>query len=143
MKTVLIFLSLLATYGGPELEPNDINCIATAVYHEARGEPEKGQFAVAHVVLNRVKSDKHPNTACEVVYEPYQFTDIDKANPKAGLHWDKAVYVAILSSTGLRGDRTKGATMYHNPITAPSPRWDFSQLAYVDDIYNHRFYREK
>ena len=31
------------------------------IYHEARGEPEPGKYAVAAVTLNRVKSKKHPN----------------------------------------------------------------------------------
>ena len=44
-------------------------CLATAIYFEARGEPEKGQLAVAQVVLNRVKNPAYPNTICGVVYQ--------------------------------------------------------------------------
>ena len=42
------------------------------VYHEARGEPEIGQLAVAHVTLNRAM-EEHKSIA-EVVREPYQFS---------------------------------------------------------------------
>jgi spore germination cell wall hydrolase CwlJ-like protein len=44
-------------------------CIADAVYFEARGEPLKGQEAVAQVVMNRVFSGYYPNDVCGVVYQ--------------------------------------------------------------------------
>jgi Cell Wall Hydrolase len=45
------------------------NCLATAIYFEARGEPRKGQAAVAQVILNRVRNPAYPDTACGVVYQ--------------------------------------------------------------------------
>src|SRR6202162_2361325 len=44
-------------------------CLADAVYFEARGEPFKGQQAVAQVVMNRVFSGYYPNDVCGVVYQ--------------------------------------------------------------------------
>ena len=44
-------------------------CLALAIYHEARGEAEIGQIAVAQVILNRAKSRKYPATVCGVVYQ--------------------------------------------------------------------------
>jgi spore germination cell wall hydrolase CwlJ-like protein len=44
-------------------------CLANAVYFEARGEPVRGQIAVAQVVMNRVFSGYYPNTVCGVVYQ--------------------------------------------------------------------------
>ena len=44
-------------------------CLADAVYFEARGEPLKGQEAVAQVVMNRVFSGFYPNDVCGVVYQ--------------------------------------------------------------------------
>ena len=48
---------------------SEVRCLATAIYFEARGEPEKGQLAVAQVVLNRLKNPAYPNTVCGVVYQ--------------------------------------------------------------------------
>jgi len=48
---------------------SEVRCLATAIYFEARGEPEKGQLAVAQVVLNRLKNPAYPNTICGVVYQ--------------------------------------------------------------------------
>jgi hypothetical protein len=44
-------------------------CLANAVYFEARGEPVRGQIAVAQVVMNRVFSGFYPTTVCGVVYQ--------------------------------------------------------------------------
>lgn len=44
-------------------------CLAQAIYHEARGEPEAGQWAVAQVILNRVQSSRYPQTICGVVFQ--------------------------------------------------------------------------
>jgi len=45
------------------------NCLARAVYFEARSESELGQLAVAKVILNRVKDPDYPKTICGVVYQ--------------------------------------------------------------------------
>lgn len=52
-----------------EVSLRDEKCLATAVYFEARGEPEIGQAAVAQVILNRVESEAYPDTVCDVVYQ--------------------------------------------------------------------------
>jgi len=56
-----------------ELSRNDqvqVNCLADAIYWEARGEPLEGQLGVGYVVLNRMASREHwPNSACGVVYQ--------------------------------------------------------------------------
>ncbi len=44
-------------------------CLANAVYFESRGEPVRGQIAVAQVVMNRVFSPFYPKTVCDVVYQ--------------------------------------------------------------------------
>jgi spore germination cell wall hydrolase CwlJ-like protein len=49
--------------------PKAEKCLAEAIYFEARGEPKRGQIAVAQVVMNRVFSGFYPNTVCGVVYQ--------------------------------------------------------------------------
>lgn len=50
-------------------------CLAQAVYHEARGESESGQWAVAEVILNRVASPRYPDTICGVVFQNANLTN--------------------------------------------------------------------
>jgi spore germination cell wall hydrolase CwlJ-like protein len=44
-------------------------CLANAVYFETRGEPGRGQIAVAQVEMNRVFSPFYPNDACDVLHQ--------------------------------------------------------------------------
>lgn len=51
--------------------------LARLVYGEARGEPYKGQVAVAAVVLNRVKSSQFPNSVSGVIYQSGAFSVVN------------------------------------------------------------------
>ena len=53
----------------PEERSKHEKCLADAIYFEARGEPVRGQIAVAQVVMNRVFSRYYPNSVCGVVYQ--------------------------------------------------------------------------
>jgi hypothetical protein len=54
---------------GAQLD-EEANCLATAVYFEARGEALEGQLAVARVVMDRAASGKCPSTWCATVGSP-------------------------------------------------------------------------
>jgi spore germination cell wall hydrolase CwlJ-like protein len=47
----------------------ELDCLATAVYYEARGETAAGQAAVAQVVLNRARHPAYPKSVCAVVFQ--------------------------------------------------------------------------
>ena len=44
-------------------------CLAEGIYFESRGEPVRGQIAVAQVILNRAFSGHYPSSVCGVVYQ--------------------------------------------------------------------------
>jgi len=46
-----------------------LDCLAAAVYYEARGEDAAGRAAVAQVVLNRTRRARYPGSVCAVVYQ--------------------------------------------------------------------------
>lgn len=150
MKILISFIASLAinsSYPNPEeINRQEVFCLSKAVYHEGRGEPLIGKIAIGHVILNRVKSSSYPNTVCGVVYQPKQFTGIRFRKLGAGdfsrNSWKESVEVATLSYIGFIDDPTNGATMYYNPRKVNDPRWDFTKLTLVGDIYNHRFYHE-
>lgn len=49
-------------------------CLTLNLYMEARGEDPDGQYLVADVTLNRVASELYPDTVCDVVFDPHQFS---------------------------------------------------------------------
>ena len=54
---------------GKKVSEKELNCLATAIYFEARGENYRGQVAVGQVVLNRVAHKLYPDTICGVVFQ--------------------------------------------------------------------------
>ena len=55
-----------------KFSPSDIQCLASVIWHEARGEPLEGQRAVYEVVMHRAKV--FGKSLCAVVKAPKQFS---------------------------------------------------------------------
>ena len=110
--------------------------LALTVYHEARGEPDLGQLAVAHVVLNR--ADNRNLSVREVVLQDKQFSCYNEG-VRLPQDW-KAFYKAMENVTiAIQGhDFTEGATHYHE--VRVSPYWT-GKMEFVGQIGNHKFYR--
>lgn len=109
------------------------------VYHEARGEKEIGQMAVAHVTLNRAMEDGKSIAA--VVREPYQFswTLLKKSYVPLELQpLQKSLNVALKAMTSR--DFTGGATYFHRYDIRP----DWAATKTFTARYGaHRFYRDR
>lgn len=102
---------------------SDHRLLAKCVYAEARGEPYKGQVAVAAVVLNRVASSSFPNTVSGVIYQSGAFSCVD--NGSINNTPDSSCIRAALDA--LNGwDPTGGCLYYYNANTA-ADRWIFSR----------------
>lgn len=124
-------------------------CLATAIYHEARGESLKGQFAVAEVILNRVASRKFPNTICAVVFQGVrdgryggcQFSFACDRKPDALRNRnsaDLARRIAQVMADGAHRGLTSGALYFHTTAVRPSWSRRFTQTT---QIGAHLFYR--
>ena len=121
----------------------EANCIAVAVYHEARGESVEGQLAVAKVIMNRAASGKYPPSWCGTVKQPWQFSFV---NPRTGVmpgvdeasaSWRKALGVTRLAVANAVQSLPADALWYHADYVAPS--WG-RRLNRVSKIGNHIFY---
>ena len=113
---------------------SDHRLLAKLVYAEARGEPYKGQVAVAAVVLNRVASSSFPNTVSGVIYQSGAFTCVN--NGSINNTPDSNCIRAALDA--LNGwDPTGGCLYYYNPKTA-TDKWIFSRTVQTV-IGNHSF----
>ena len=131
----------------PVTRAKAVKCLAEAIYFEARSEPERGQMAVAQVVVNRAFSGYYPNDICGVVYQnkhrhlACQFTfacdgipDIVHSKP----HWELANRLAneALDGKGYLNDVGK-ATHYHAYYV--SPYWA-KKMRKMVRIGAHTFY---
>lgn len=136
------FLDALPVAKGDE----NWQCLATAIYHEARGESIRGQFAVAEVVLNRKESAGFPQTVCGVVNQKgggscqFSFTcdgRPDTASEKAA--WVDAGKIARVMLDGAPRALTLGATYFHTVGVRPSWSRRFDRTAAIGA---HMFYRQ-
>jgi cell wall hydrolase len=115
-------------------------CLAGAVYFEAKGEPLRGQLSVAEVILNRTRSGRFPASVCGVVRQRGQFSFVRggriPAVARASLAWKRAVAIAHIARERLADGGAPHALFFH--ARRVSPRWKLIRVAAVG---NHVFYR--
>jgi spore germination cell wall hydrolase CwlJ-like protein len=124
------------------------NCLARAIYFEARSESVIGQMAVAKVILNRVKSPDYPNTICGVVYQGSQRRNScqfsfacdglpDDIKQPAAWANSKRVAQKALAGDAKVAAMLSGVTNYHADYV--KPKWARSMRKAVK-IGRHIFY---
>jgi len=123
-------------------------CLANAIYFESRGEPVRGQIAVAQVVLNRVFSPFYPKTVCGVVYQnahrhnSCQFTFACDGIPDIVTEpepWERAKRIARDMLDGkLWMPEVAKSTHYHAYWVHPS--W-VGEMKKMYSLGVHKFYR--
>lgn len=145
--TIRLRIARTAPATGGTLSPDERECLATAIYFEARGEPTGGQAAVAQVILNRAQSGDYPNTVCGVVYQGQhrrnacQFSFACDGKPdriREKKAWAVATRIANEVADGVkRVADLRTATHYH--ATYVSPYWA-SAMRRLTRIGRHIFY---
>ncbi len=128
----------------------EIHCLALNVYHEARGEPKAGQYAVAEVTMNRVASRRFPDTVCEVVYEKrwdrirkrhvgaFSWTELEAVSTSDEKAWQRAMEVAGDAYYAKAAQRMGGALFYHARHIRPS--WARKKVR-IARVGRHIFYK--
>lgn len=144
MKSLLAMLLLLVSTATapankvpPTFSARDVECLATNIYHEARGEGYLGGLAVAVVTLNRTKHEDYPRDICAVVYQKRQFSWTNNKRHKPTVN-AASVYLAKVALSQRHELRGLRATHYHT--TKVRPRWRL-QLQQVAHIGQHVFYK--
>ena len=127
---------------------SELKCLALNIYWEARSEPVKGQLAVAHVAMNRVRSRAYPNTLCMVIYQGDRHTpgacqfswwcDGRSDQPTEYKAWQTSKTYARRVIEGRSKDPTGGALFYH--LHTISPYWSATKQR-IARIGSHIYYR--
>jgi len=138
----------------PGKSDSQLQCLAKAIYFEARGETEKGQLAVGRVILNRVESGAYADTICGVVFQgserpnSCQFSFAcdgrsDEAKDKKSWKEAKVIARELIACDPPCQEGPKwqaplwSSTHYHADYV--SPRWA-SKLTRTGTIGRHIFY---
>ena len=129
---LLVFIAILAQFRGADAEAASLDveheCLALALYWEARGEGRRGMTAVGWTILNRVRSPRFPNTPCGVVRQggeqpPCQFSwwcDGKSDRPRDRHSWNRAQTIAAELLRDPPPDPTDGSVFFHNTSVRPS-----------------------
>ena len=138
-----------------------LTCLALNVYHESKNQSIYGQYAVAQVVMNRVKDERFPSTICEVVTQgPHRPSwkgtgEMIPIRNKCHFSWycdgksdkirQKKTYSDIVDLSRMLMkqnmiDIITGATHYHADYV--SPAWAKTKTR-TTKIEDHIFYRWK
>lgn len=121
---------------------SELECLAGAIYFEARGEALTGQLAVAEVIINRSQSGRFPATYCGVVRQPGQFSFVRKGAIPAVRRdtraWRNAVAIARIAHVGQWQTHADDALYFH--ARSVRPGWSLRKQV-VATIDSHIFYR--
>jgi N-acetylmuramoyl-L-alanine amidase len=134
--------ALVEDNAGAETGDTEQDCLASAVYFEARGEPLRGQLAVAEVVMNRAASGRFPTSLCGVVVQPAQFSFVRRGHmphaDRASEAWRRAVGVARVAAEGMAPRLLPTSCLWYH-ANYVSPGWG-RRLAQSARIGLHIFY---
>lgn len=132
---------LILAHSGTQAGDREMECLANAVYFEARSEPIEGQLAVAEVVLNRSVSGRYPTDLCAVITQKAQFSFIRRGRfpsaDRGSEAWKRAVAIASIARGKLAGNLPPSVLWYH--ATYVSPKWG-KRLTRQTQIGLHIFY---
>jgi len=120
----------------------EMECLAGAIYFEARGEPLAGQLAVGQVVVNRSESGRYPPDYCGVVYQRSQFSFVRGGRmpsiDRSSMAWHRASAIARIAHQGLWDSQAGDSLYFHARYVRPS--WSRTKIARAT-IDSHIFYR--
>jgi len=132
-------------------QPNDVLALARTIFGEARGEPDAGKEAVAHVVINRVNSHRFANTVEGVCLQPSQFSCFNQGDANRPVimaqtlnstnsGFMECIALANRVISGAAADNTGGATHYYDFKMIAAPSWTIGATLTVQ-IGSHRFFK--
>lgn len=131
---------MVAELRGPAAGSRELECLATGIYFEAKGEPLAGQLAVGEVIANRADSGRFASTYCGVLLQRGQFSFVrGQRLPKvshSNRQWQTAVAIAKIVDRDLKDSAADTALFFH--AKRVSPGWRLKRVA---SIGNHVFYR--
>lgn len=133
--------SMVAQLRGPDAGSRELECLATGIYFESKGEPLAGQLAVGRVIANRADSGgRFPSTYCGVLFQRGQFSFVHggrlPAVAHSNKHWQTAVAIAKVVDQDLQQSSVGNALFFHARYV--SPGWRLKRVAAIG---NHVFYR--
>lgn len=130
-----------------QISDEDYHNLLCLVQAEAGGEDLEGKILVGNVVMNRVRSDKFPDTVSEVIFQrnekTVQFSPTRREDFKEIKISEETEEAVKLVLTGV--DNSEGALFFaaRKYAKAESMSWFDTKLQYLFKHGGHEFYKVK
>ena len=98
----------------------ELLCIKSALWHEARSEPEEGIRAVMSVIYNRKNSKHYPDTFCGVILQDKQFSAFNSNKGLATKRLKPVREADIAAYTKVAGIAQEALLGTFKPVLDPS-----------------------
>lgn len=151
-RDAVVIVEAAMRYDNLLFQREELVCLATNMYHEARSEGRQGLVAVGWVTLNRRNSEQFPDTICDVVYQRNQFAWVFELGAS---RWDtkikeRGAYEDALTAAQFLYHRqdtvydyTAGAQYFLSPMPDGLPKPSWSRKFEQTFVYKrHTFYRD-
>lgn len=137
-----------------KLTVSEKECLALNLYHEARGEPVRGQEAVVYVVLNRAMSESRKyaksNHLCDIVKAPAAFSwytggQMKPATNQSAYATAMEVVEHVINTYSYKNSPVGDATHYVNKkkATAKYKWWKSDKMEKLRSVGSHTFFKYK
>jgi len=129
------------SWTAPAPDSQQLQCMATAIYHEAGNESDIGRIAVGKVIMNRVNSGRYADNICGVVYQraagrcQFTFACVKSMKITSQEQYARSLATAELVMLGFNKDVSNSAEFFNN-----KPFRD-KNLVKVAQIGGHYFYK--
>src|SRR5947207_7328079 len=116
--------TMVAQLKGSDAGSREIECLATGIYFESKGEPLAGQLAVGKAIANRAESGgRFPSSYCGVLFQRGQFSFVHGGRlptvPRANKQWQTAVAIAKIVDQGLQQSSVGKALVFQARYVSP------------------------
>jgi len=104
-----------------QVDSRELECMAKVVHHESRGQPRRGQLAVAQALVNRLRAGRFGDSICAVASQRGQFFNVASYHPRQDTaDWDMAEGVARDALAGETEQVAPGALFFRAAYAAPN-----------------------
>ena len=136
MKKLIIIIAMSLPLTSKAM--SNVECLSSAMYHEARGEGEQGMIAVAHTILNR--SHRYNLSVCHVLRKRGQFSFVKRGVLPHAPRWYHMLALKAIRGYNRGIDSSKGATFF--VLHKCKPKW-LKGMKRTVRVGQHSFYKEK
>lgn len=119
----------------------DLYWLSRLISAESQGESLTGQIAVGNVVLNRVKSEKFPDSIQSVIFDKKDAVQFEPVQNQT-IYNEPTPQSVLAAKLALHGTNVVGECMYFFAPALSQGLWIRENCTYYTTIGCHQFYRE-